>query len=89
MYGEDYNEENEACGKVTEASRKRKAATENAKEKFSKYEWEKLAESGQVLTFSKLHFLLRAAFFESYQMLHPLCIKMSSNVSCNIFSLFF
>lgn len=63
MYGEDYNEENEACGKVTEASRKRKAATENAKEKFSKYEWEKLAESGQVLTFFKLHFLLRAAFF--------------------------
>lgn len=50
VYGEDYNEENEACEKVTEASRKRKAATENAKEKFSKYEWGELAQSGQVLT---------------------------------------
>lgn len=48
VYGENYNEENDACGKVTEASRKRKAATENAKEKYSKYDWVELAESGQV-----------------------------------------
>lgn len=48
VYGEDYHEENDECGKVKDASRKRKAATEIAKEKFSKYDWVELAESGQL-----------------------------------------
>lgn len=51
VYGEDYNEENDEAaehGKTTNASRKRKAASEDVVKEYAKYNWLELADSGKV-----------------------------------------
>lgn len=53
VYGENYDEakEFETNGKVSEASRKRKAIAENAVKECTNYDWSDLADNGKV-TFS-------------------------------------
>ena len=50
IYGENYDEEidNAGHGKVSEASRKRKATAENAAKECAKYDWGELADNGKV-----------------------------------------
>ncbi|CAK9162743.1 unnamed protein product [Ilex paraguariensis] len=51
VYGEDYEEDNDfaANGKVTDASRKRKAIAENAVKECANFDWTDLAENGKVM----------------------------------------
>lgn len=60
VYGENYEDGNE--GKVSDASRKRKASSENAVKEYSNYDWAKLAEDGQLkdLTAIELKYYLAA-----------------------------
>lgn len=50
IYGENYDEEKEfeTNGKVTEASKKRKAIAENAVQECANYDWADLADNGKV-----------------------------------------
>lgn len=48
VYGENYEEEEAGKGKVTEASKKRKATLESASERSKEYDWADLADSGKV-----------------------------------------
>ncbi|KAJ0045030.1 hypothetical protein Pint_04798 [Pistacia integerrima] len=50
VYGEDYDEESECAGngKVSEASKKRKAVAENAVKESANYDWADLADNGKV-----------------------------------------
>lgn len=47
VYGENYEEE-EGIDKASEASKKRKAAAENAVKESANYDWTELADKGQV-----------------------------------------
>ncbi|CAI9117358.1 OLC1v1018735C1 [Oldenlandia corymbosa var. corymbosa] len=63
VYGENYEETDVASsGKVTEASRKRKATAENASKESEKYDWSELADSGKLkdLTVAELKYYLNA-----------------------------
>ncbi|KAI5648417.1 hypothetical protein M9H77_34422 [Catharanthus roseus] len=65
VYGEDYNEENDEAaehGKTTNASRKRKAASEDVVKEYAKYNWLELADSGKLkeLTVAELKYYLTA-----------------------------
>lgn len=64
VYGEDYDEERDLTtkGKVSEASRKRKAIAENAMKEFANYDWPELAVEGKLkdLTVAELKYYLTA-----------------------------
>lgn len=50
VYGDNYEEENDAVGngKASEASKKRKAVSENAVKESGNYDWVDLADNGKV-----------------------------------------
>lgn len=48
VYGENYDMEEAAKAMPSEASKKRKAITDHAAERCSKFNWEVLADSGKV-----------------------------------------
>lgn len=58
VYGEDYDEESESAGngKVSEASKKRKAIAENAVKESANYNWADLADNGKVKLYVKFCF---------------------------------
>lgn len=64
VYGDNYDEENDVLGdgKSRETSRKRKANSENAAKAAANYDWDDLAEKGQLkdLTVDKLKIYLSA-----------------------------
>lgn len=64
VYGEDYDEESESAGngKVSEASKKRKAIAENAVKESANYNWADLADNGKLkdLTVQELKYYLSA-----------------------------
>ncbi|XP_031257161.1 ATP-dependent DNA helicase 2 subunit KU70 [Pistacia vera] len=64
VYGEDYDEESECAGngKVSEASKKRKAVAENAVKESANYDWADLADNGKLkdLTVQELKYYLSA-----------------------------
>lgn len=64
VYGENYDEQNESTfhGKASDASRKRKAISENAVKESANYDWADLAESGKLkdLTVVELKLYLTA-----------------------------
>lgn len=64
VYGENYDEEKEfeTNGKVTEASKKRKAIAENAVQECANYDWADLADNGKLkdLTTVELKYYLTA-----------------------------
>ncbi|KAH6834838.1 ATP-dependent DNA helicase 2 subunit Ku70-like protein [Perilla frutescens var. hirtella] len=62
VYGENFEQENDAAGsgKTSEASKKRKAISDNATKEYAKHEWSDLADNGQLkeLTVSELKYYL-------------------------------
>lgn len=48
VYGENYEEEEAGKGKVSEASKKRKAISETASKKCKEYDWADLADNGKL-----------------------------------------
>lgn len=61
VYGDNYDEEGDV--KVSEASRKRKAATENAAKECANYDWADLADKGKVrLNVAFTYFHLKVLF---------------------------
>lgn len=53
VYGDNYDEESD--GKASEASKKRKAAAENASKESANYNWADLADNGQVYSCFNSH----------------------------------
>lgn len=65
VYGENYEEEEAGKGKVSEASKKRKAISETASKKCKEYDWADLADNGKV---KQLHlFFPISVLFSSLQ----------------------
>ncbi|KAL5803154.1 hypothetical protein ACOSQ4_031459 [Xanthoceras sorbifolium] len=64
VYGDSYDEENDHAsnGKVSEASKKRKAVAENAVKESASYDWADLADNGKLkdLTVAELKYYLMA-----------------------------
>ncbi|KAL3506595.1 hypothetical protein ACH5RR_031977 [Cinchona calisaya] len=63
VYGENYEDDDlTTSGKVTEASRKRKATADNATKEYAKHDWFELADSGKLkdLTVAELKYYLMA-----------------------------
>ncbi|KAH6767942.1 ATP-dependent DNA helicase 2 subunit Ku70-like protein [Perilla frutescens var. frutescens] len=62
VYGENFEQENDAAGsgKTSEASKKRKAISDNATKEYAKHEWSDLADNGRLkeLTVSELKYYL-------------------------------
>lgn len=50
VYGENYEDENDLVDgkKTSEASKKRKAAADNAAKEYANYDWSDLADNGKV-----------------------------------------
>lgn len=58
VYGDNYDEESAVGGNVSETTKKRKAAAENAVKENANYDWADLADNGKV----KLKLLCYASF---------------------------
>ncbi|KZV52069.1 hypothetical protein F511_36064 [Dorcoceras hygrometricum] len=60
VYGENYEENDVASGKTSEASKKRKAIADNASKEYVNYDWTDLADNGKLkeLTVSELKYYL-------------------------------